>query len=101
MRVGVWSGTDSAVPRWWGPVGASGDGDVEGRAGHVLLAPLDHQEVLSALLQQVGDAVVQVARVFDLQLLAGHLGSADAHQEHVLPWRRQEETHRVRRRNGF
>lgn len=66
---------------------ASGDGDVEGRAGHVLLAPLDHQDVVAPLLQQVGDAVLQVACVFDLQLLTGHLRAADAHQEHVLTCR--------------
>lgn len=57
----------------------------------MLLAPFDHQEVLAALPQQVGDTVVQVARVFDLQLLAGNLRAADAHQEHVLPCRRGRE----------
>lgn len=58
----------------------------------MLLAPLDHQQVAASLLGQEGDAVLHVARVFDLQLLAGQLRAADAHQEHVLPWRRQEET---------
>lgn len=61
---------------------------MEGRAGHVLLAPFDHQDVVATLLQQVGDAVLQVACVFDLQLLAGHLRAADAHQENVLACRR-------------
>lgn len=69
----------------------------------MLLAPFDHQEVLSALLQQVGDAVVQVACVLDLQLLAGNLRAADAHQQHVLPWRRrrrEEETNDLRSTAG-
>lgn len=59
---------------------------MEGGAGDVVVAPFDHQDVVASLLQQVGHSVLQVAQVFDLQLLTGDLGAADTHHEHVLPW---------------
>lgn len=64
---------------------------MEGGAGDVVVAPFDHQDVVASLLQQVGHIVLQVAQVFDLQLLTGDLRATDTHQEHVLTWEEEEE----------
>lgn len=66
--------------------GASWDGNVEGGAGNVVVAPLDHQNVVAPLLQHITHVVLQVAQVFDQNLLTGDLRTVDAHQEHVLTW---------------
>lgn len=62
----------------------SGDGDVERRPRDVIVAPLDHQDVGAPLLQQVADVVLQLAQMFDQNLLAGDLRAVHAHQQHVL-----------------
>lgn len=69
-----------------GFLGGSRDGNVEGGAGDVVVAPLDHQNVVAPLLQHVAHVVLQVAQVFDQNLLTGDLRTVDAHQEHVLTW---------------
>lgn len=53
----------------------------------MVVAPLHHQDVVAPLLQHVADVVLQVALVFDQNLLTGNVRAAHAHQEHVLPWR--------------
>ncbi len=72
-----------------GCLGASWDGDVERGAWDVVFAPLDHQDVVSPLFEQVAYVVLQVAQVFDEDLLAGDVRTVDAHQEHVLTWREE------------
>lgn len=67
-----------------GFLGASWDNDVEGGAWDVVVTPLDHQHVIASLLQQVADVVLQVAQVFDQNLLTGDLRTVHTHQEHVL-----------------
>ncbi len=52
----------------------------------MIIAPLDHQDVVSSLLQHVAYVVLQVAQVFDQNLLAGDLRTVHTHQEHVLTW---------------
>lgn len=69
-----------------GFLGALWDGDLEGGAGDVVVAPLDHQDVVAPLLQQVAYVVLQVAHVFDQDLLTGDQRTVDTHQEHVLTW---------------
>lgn len=64
--------------------GASRDGDVKRRPWDVIVAPLHHQDVTAPLLQQVADVVLQVAQMFDQNLLTGDLGAVHAHQQHVL-----------------
>lgn len=66
--------------------GASRDDDVEGGAWDVVIAPLHHQDVVASLLQQVAYVVLQVAQMFDENLLAGDLRTVHTHQEHVLTW---------------
>lgn len=66
--------------------GPSRDADMEGGSWDVVLAPLDHQDVVAVLLQLVGHAVFQVALVFDQNLIAGDFRAIDTHQEHVVPW---------------
>lgn len=59
---------------------------MEGGAWDVIVAPLDHQDVVAPLLQQVADVVLQVAQMFDQNLLTGNLRTVNTHQEHVLTW---------------
>lgn len=56
----------------------------------MVVAPLDHQDVVAPLLQQVAYVVLQVAHVFDKDLLTGDLRTVDTHQEHVLTWEEEE-----------
>lgn len=65
---------------------ASRDGNVEGGARDVVVAPLDHQNVVAPLLQHITHIVLQVSQVFDQNLLTGDLRTVDAHQEQVLTW---------------
>lgn len=65
---------------------------MEGGAGDVVLAPLDHQDVAAPLLQQVANVVLQVAHVFDQNLLTGDLRAVHSHQEHILTWRQEGKT---------
>lgn len=69
-----------------GGLGASGDLDMEGGPWDVVVAPLDHQDVVASLLQHVAHVVLQVAQMFDQNLLTGDLRAVHAHQEHVLTW---------------
>lgn len=59
------------------------DGDVEGTAGDVLVAPFDDEDVAALLFDGVGDVVHPVAHVFDVHLLAGRLRPVNAHHQHV------------------
>lgn len=68
---------------------ASGDVDLEGGAWDVVVAPLHHQDVAPPLLQHVAHVVLQVAQVFDQNLLTGDQGAEHPHQEHVLTWRKR------------
>lgn len=63
---------------------------MERGARDVVVTPFGHQNVVASLLQHVGHIVLQVAQVFDLQLLTGNLRAADTHQEHVLTWEEED-----------
>lgn len=60
------------------------DGDLERRAGDVLLPPFDGQDVVPPLLEDVAHVVLHVAHVLDGHLLTGDVWSMDPHQQHVL-----------------
>lgn len=50
----------------------------------MVVAPLDDQDVVAPLLQYVTYVVLQVAQVFDQNLLTGDVRTMHTHQEHVL-----------------
>lgn len=52
-------------------------------ARDVVVAPLDDDGVAALVLDGVGDVVELVARVLDVHLLAGGVGSVHAHHQHV------------------
>lgn len=59
------------------------DGDVEGTAGDVLVAPFDDEDVAALFFDCIRDVVHPVAHVFDVDLLAGRLWPVNAHHQHV------------------
>lgn len=61
------------------------DSDVIRAPRDVLIAPFNHQDVLSFLLQLVGHIIETVTQVFHQNLLTGHFGSVHSNQEHVPP----------------
>lgn len=67
-------------------LGASWDGDMEGGAWDVVVTPLDHQDVVAPLFQHIAYIILQVAQVFDQNLLTGDLWTVHTHQEHILTW---------------
>lgn len=73
-------------------LGVSWDGDVEGGAWDVVIAPLNHQDVVAPLSQHIADIVLQIAQVFDQNLLTGDLRTVHTHQEHVLTWEVERKT---------
>lgn len=81
IQTGMQNGTRGVTV---GFLSSSWDGDLEGGSRDVVLAPFDHQDVAAPLLQQVADVVLQVAHVFDQNLLTGNLRTVYTHQEHVL-----------------
>lgn len=74
--------------RGWGGVGASeqfilGRNHFERAPGDVVVTPLHDDSVAALVLDGVGDVVKLVARVLDVHLLAGSVGSVHAHHQHV------------------
>lgn len=61
----------------------SGDGDVEGTPGDALVPPLDDEDVAALLSHGVGDVVLPVSCVFDVNLIARRLWPVDADHQHV------------------
>lgn len=59
-------------------------GDVEWGSRDVLVAPLDKDDVVSALLDDVVDAVPVTADVLDQDLFAGDLRTEDSDEEAVV-----------------
>ena len=57
---------------------------MEWGSGDVIVAPLDKDDVVSALLDDVVDAVAVAADVLDQDLFAGDLGAEDADEEAVV-----------------
>ena len=57
---------------------------MERRTGDVLVAPLDKDDVVSALLDDVVDAVPVAADVLDQDFFARDLGTEDADEEAVV-----------------
>ena len=55
-----------------------------GGSRDVVIAPLDEQNVVTALPNHVVHLIVVPARVLDLDLLAGTLGPVDAHVQDVV-----------------
>lgn len=49
----------------------------------VVVTPLDDDGVAALVLDGIGDIVKLVARVLDVHLLAGGVGSVHAHHQHV------------------
>ena len=58
--------------------------DVVGRAGHVVIPPLDEDDVLAPLPDDVVDRVAPATLVLDDDLVARDLGSVDADVEDVV-----------------
>lgn len=69
----------------WMFCGGPLDSDVIRAPRDVLIAPFNHQDVLSFLLQLVGHIIETVTQVFHQDLLTGHFGSVHSNQEHVPP----------------
>ena len=95
--IGAWVGdsvTDRSITRQNGGVRgiALSHGDMEGAAGHHLVPPLDDEDVVSILLDGVGDVVHPVSHVFDVHFLTGRLGPVHTHHQHVCPCRTQTTT---------
>ena len=60
------------------------DDDVEGTARDVLVAPLDHQDVVPWFMDDVVDAVRVLADVLDPHLFARHVGAQNPDHQHVV-----------------
>lgn len=58
--------------------------DVEWRTRHVLVAPLDEDDVIALLLHDVVHAVAEAAAVLDDDLLARRLRAVDSDEEAVV-----------------
>lgn len=58
--------------------------DFERRTGYVVVAPLDQQDVLSALPDDVAHLVVVLFHVFDEYLLARPFRTVDAHEQYIV-----------------
>ena len=58
---------------------------MEGRSHHMLISPLDVENVLARIRELVGDSVLSLALVLDVHLVAGFLRSVDPDKEYVVP----------------
>ena len=59
--------------------------NMEGRAHHMLISPLDVENVLAWVRELVGDSVLSLALVLDVHLVAGFLRTVDADKENIVP----------------
>jgi len=50
----------------------------------MLISPLDHEDVVARLTQSVLDDVLEVAHVYDVELLTRHAWTADTNYQHVV-----------------
>jgi len=56
---------------------------MERTSRYVLVTPLDDEDVVSAFLNQIANAVLIVAHVADMNLLTGQLRSHHTNHQHV------------------
>ena len=72
---------------WWERdrgEGVSLDDEAEGTAGDVLVSPLDHQCVVSAVFYDVRHVVLVATFVLDHDFFTGVSRTHDAYKEHVV-----------------
>ena len=65
---------------------------MERTARYVLVSPLDHEEVLPSLVDDIIDVVLAPADVLDPDLFAGQVRPEDADHQHVVTCRSRNYT---------